>query len=91
MQNQTLSHVLVLLLGALALATAVLAYRYVRESQRANFWHSQVAAVDAREKRLKAMVAGALDLARTDPSILEAIHRSGIQVSNTPLPAKAVR
>lgn len=87
MPNQTLSQVLVLLLGALALATAVLAYQYVRETQRANFWQSQLAGVDRREKRLRAMLAGTVELGRTDPAILEALRRSGIQVSD-PLPAR---
>lgn len=84
MQNQTLSHVLVLLLGALALATAVLAYRYVRETQRANLWQSQAVAVELREKRLKTMVAGALELARTDPTVLEALARAGFRLTNAP-------
>lgn len=84
MQNQTLSHVLVLLLGALALAAAVLAYRYVRETQRANLWQSQVVAVELREKRLKTMVAGALELARTDPTVLEALGRAGFRLTNAP-------
>ncbi|HMO63769.1 MAG TPA: hypothetical protein PKE47_00825 [Verrucomicrobiota bacterium] len=84
MPNQTLSQVLVLLLGALALAAAFLAYQYVRETQRANFWQSQITAVDLREKRLRAMLAGAVELGRSDPAIFEALRRSGIQVSNVP-------
>lgn len=84
MPNQTLSQVLVVLLGALALAAAVLAYQYVRETQRANFWQSQLAGVDLREKRLRAMLAGAVELGRTDPAILEALRRAGIQLTNPP-------
>lgn len=84
MPNQTLSQVLVLLLGALTLATAFLAYQYVRETQRANFWQSQLVAVDLREKRFRAMLAGVMELGRQDPALLEALRRSGIQVTNPP-------
>lgn len=89
MRNETLSQVLVLLLGGLALGVAVLAYQHVRQTQRVNFWQAAIVAVEMRENRFRAMAGGAAELAARDPALGTVLSRAGVRPSGQTNPPAA--